>query len=394
MTRNRVAFLVLSLVLTLPLLGGALWSTVVRNGPDDGGDSLYKYLAMFSEVFGLVRSDYVDPTDAETLLSGAMEGATDALDPFAVFVPREAAATFDKALAVGRSLSGLTVVRDHGVAYVLAVEAGSPGAAAGFESGDILADVDGHETHEMPRWQLEHLLADAPGEELVCKVVRQGDTREIRIGLAAYAPPAPSLEQTGGFPMLRIPSFDAGVAERVRPLAEQLAAQGAPKLLVDLRSIAGGPGRTGYQVAKLFATGDLGTLAARSRTEESFHGDAAPVWKGEIVVLVDGGTQGPAEVLAAALRQRAGARLVGVRTFGYAGERHFVDLDDGARLLLTRAFYTAPDGTALSKGLAPDLLVDDLQRSFGERDKPLSDLILERGIELLEGRGPAVKAAA
>jgi carboxyl-terminal processing protease len=180
----------------------------------------------------------------------------------------------------------------------------------------------------------------------------------------------------------------------VRPLAEQLAAQGAPKLLVDLRSIAGGPGRTGYQVAKLFAAGDLGTLAERSRTEESFHGDAAPVWKGEIVVLVDGGTQGPAEVLAAALRQRAGARLVGVRTFGYAGERHFVDLDDGARLLLTRAFYTAPDGTALSKGLAPDLLVDDLQRSFGERDKPLSDLILERGIELLEGQGPAVKAAA
>jgi carboxyl-terminal processing protease len=155
MTRNRVAFLALSLVLTLPLLGGALWSAVVRNGPDDGGDSLYKYLAMFSEVFGLVRSDYVDPTDAGTLLSGAMEGATDALDPFAIFVPREAAATFDKALAVGRSLSGLTVVRDHGVAYVLAVEAGSPGAAAGFESGDILADVDGHETHEMPRWQLE-----------------------------------------------------------------------------------------------------------------------------------------------------------------------------------------------------------------------------------------------
>jgi len=60
---------------------------------------------------------------------------------------------------------------------------------------------------------------------------------------------------------------------------------------------------------------------------------------------------------------------------------------------VTTAFYAAPDGTPIAKGLGPDLLVDELQRSFVEREKPLSELILERGIELLSGAETARQAA-
>jgi carboxyl-terminal processing protease len=393
MNRTRVLFLVVSLALTVPLVAGVLWSAAVERRADDGGDSLYKYLTMFSEVLGLVRNDYVDPPDAEKLLAGALDGATDALDPFSVFVPREARTEFARALEVGRSRSGISLVHDHGIAYVLAVEEGSPAASAGFVAGDVLAEVNGGSTRELAHWRLERLLAGQPGDELAVEVLRQGDTHDLTLKLGDYAPPRPALSEAGGLPLLRLPSIGPGVAAEVRPLLEQLAASGAPRLLLDLRGVAGGVPVSGYEVAALLAEGNLGRRVARGATLRDF-GGAPPVWKGEMVVLVDGGTQGPAELLAAALRERVGARLVGARTFGWAGERELVELSDGAGLVLTTSFYCGPDGTPMSKGLAPEVLVDDLQRSFGERDKPLGDLILERGIEVLSGAAGAARQAA
>jgi carboxyl-terminal processing protease len=393
MIRSRVLFLVLSLVVLLPLATGTLWSQAVRRGADDS-DSIYRYLAIFSEVFGLVRDSYVDPTEPAQLLAGAMEGATEALDPFSAYVPAASRTDYEQALAIGRSRSGIAIARDHGIAFVLAVEEGSPGATAGFQAGDILAEIDGRSTRDLPHWQLDRLFAGELGSRLACRVVRQGDTHRLDLELADYTPPAPRLETPHeGVGLLRIAHFEAATAERVRPLLAELAGRGVDKLLLDLRGLAGGPGAAGYAVAGLFAEGELGRLVRRGETLQEFRG-AAPAWQGDVVVLVDAGTQGPAEALASALRARTNAKLVGVRTFGWAGERDFVAVGDGAQLYLTTAFYTQPDGALLNSGLAPDLQVDDLQRSFGERDKPLGDLILERGIEVLSGAAGAARQAA
>jgi carboxyl-terminal processing protease len=393
MNRSRVLFLVVSLALTVPLVAGVLWSAAVERRADDGGDSLYKYLTMFSEVLGLVRNDYVDATEAEKLLAGALDGATDALDPFSVFVPREARTEFARVVEVGRSRSGISLVHDHGIAYVLAVEDGSPAATAGFTAGDLLAEVDGVSTRELPHWRLERLLAGQPGDKLEVEILRRGEAHDLELVLADYAPPTAALTEAGGLPLLRLPSIGAAAAVQVRPLLEQLASAGATRLLIDLRGVAGGASAAAYEVAALLADGSLGRRVARGTTVREFAG-AQPVWKGEIVVLVDGGTQGPAELVAAILRDRAGARLVGARTFGWAGEREMIELSEGAALLLTTSFYCGPDGTPMSKGLAPEVLVDDLQRSFGERDKPLGELILERGIEVLSGADATARPAA
>jgi len=110
------------------------------------------------------------------------------------------------------------------------------------------------------------------------------------------------------------------------------------------------------------------------------------------VVLQDRGTLGAAEVLATVLRQRTGAKLVGERTFGYAGRQTEVGLSNGAVVQLTDAFYAGPDRERLRDGLKPDVLIDERSRSFNEQDKPLGDLILERGLRLLAPE-PAKKAA-
>ena len=215
MNRSRVLFLVLSIVVLVPMVSGMLWSQVTeRRGGDAGGDSLYKSLAIFSEVFGLVRNNYVDETDPGHLLAGAMDGATDALDPFSAFVPKEARADYERALAVGKSHSGLTVVKDHGIAYALAVDEGSPAETAGILPGDLLAEIGGLSTRELSLGRIQGILAGEPGTALETKFLRQGDSKSTTLTLAAYPAPEPRLEEVRGVALLRVRGFGPATALR------------------------------------------------------------------------------------------------------------------------------------------------------------------------------------
>lgn len=392
MNRSRSLFLSLSLALLLPIATGVLWSAVSTDAPDDGDDSLYKYLAIFSEVFGLVRNNYVDPTAPDELLAGALEGVGDALDPFSALVPEGQQAEYERGLALAQKRSGLVLVKDHGIAYVLSVGEGSPAAVAGIERGDVLAELGGADTRDVPTWQLQRRLAGEPGESIVARIVRQGEPSLKTVVLGDYAPPAPRVEESRGVPILRLARVEPGDAERVRALLAPLAR--APKLLIDLQGVGGGSAEEAFAIAGLFARGELGRLEEKDGTAREFNSETPPVWTGELAVTVDGATYGATEILAAALEKRAGAHLVGLKTFGWAGERRYVDLTGGARLHLTTAFYQGPDGTPIAGGLAPGVLVDDLPRGFGDTEVPLEQRIRQRALDVLLGLAePASKAA-
>jgi carboxyl-terminal processing protease len=196
-------------------------------------------------------------------------------------------------------------------------------------------------------------------------------------------------------PILRLSAFEANTAKEVeRLLRQQMRLKGAvARLLVDLRGGARGDAPSAYAVAALFADGELGATMARGLEQETFRG-APPLWTGQLVVLVDRSTLGPAEILATVLRQSAAARVVGERTFGYAGRQKVVSLPSGGVIELTDAFYTGPDRKRLERGLRPDVLVDERSRSFAERDVPIEQLILERGLEVVRQEPDAPARAA
>src|SRR5579859_3535618 len=114
MSRSRVLFFVLSAVLVVPMLMGTLVLAAERSRPhgkdskDD--DSFYKYLAVFSDVFSLVRESYVDEPNSDTLMKGALEGVTDALDPFSTYVPADQVEAFVKAQGMAKRSSGLDLI--------------------------------------------------------------------------------------------------------------------------------------------------------------------------------------------------------------------------------------------------------------------------------------------
>src|SRR6185436_12957782 len=137
MSRSRIVFFLVSSMLVLPMLADTLLRAADRSErPEE--DSFYKYLSVFTEVLGLVRQAYVDQPDMDVLMSGALDGTTDALDPFSLYVPAKEVESYLEARAVSRRQSGLVLLKEHGIVYIVAAEKGSPAEAAGVKPGDIV----------------------------------------------------------------------------------------------------------------------------------------------------------------------------------------------------------------------------------------------------------------
>ncbi|MEM6794076.1 MAG: S41 family peptidase [Acidobacteriota bacterium] len=442
LTRGRLIFIALSLTTVFLVTGATLIAASEQQDPEDG-DSPYKYLAVFMEVFNLVNKAYVDEPEVGQLMSGAFEGTFDALDPFSVYVPASALDTYRESSTIGSRRSGLLVLKERGVAFAMAVEDGSPAAEAGLERGDILATVDGVDTRTMPLFEVQRILAGEPGTEIRIERLRQGEKEQVDLKLAEYSRPAVILNAEEGIPVLRIPGFHDGVKASVERSLEALTravpepieaakaespseaaaasdsaeAPGDPeapggseapgdseaigepsfaqtdRLLIDLRGVAGGDPAVAYAIAGLFADGELGTLRRRQEDVEVFEDGAGAPWQGRIAVLTDRGTQGAAEILIAVLKQSQDAALIGEPTFGHSGVLEAVSLSDGGQLMITSAFYTGPDRAPLAEEIEPDVRV----RAFSRVDDdglPI-DPVLERGVKfLLEEEEVEEKAAA
>ncbi len=400
--RSRLVFLSVSIVLMLLLLSGSFRSVAPAGAAEPGKDktnedtgSIYKYLSIFTETLNLVRTAGVEETPTDTLMANAMDGVTDALDPFSIYVPANQYSAYTRALAIGPGRSGLRLVKERGFALVIGAGEGSPAAKAGLEVGDLVSKVDGRPTRVMPLWELVEIFAGAPGAKVAVEVIHKAEPKNVTLTLADWQAPAPHVDELrGGVAMLRIAELGPQTAAATETVLRGL--QERKKLMLDLRDTSGAEPAVGYAVAELFARGDLGALVRRGDTVSTFTSTREPAWKGELVVLVDRGTVGAGEVLATVLRQAVGAKLVGAdETFGYAGRSAVIDVRDGGKLQLTDAFYSGPDKKPLREGLTPDLEVDERIRTFSEKDVPVPELVRERALRLLLGEDslPAKKAA-
>lgn len=390
MSRARNIFLVLSLFVVVPLAATVLLAQERREGSED---SLYRYLSVFTDVLGLVRHAYVEEMPAERLMTAALDSAPGALDPFSTYVPPQAVETWEEVKRIGPQRSGLVLARQDGTLFVLSVLPGSPAAEAGMEPGDLISEIDGRSTRHLPLWRAQELVAREPGTQVRLELFRRGERETVDLELGTFEAPAVTLTETEGVPRLTIPQFGPGSVQAVRDALEGMRTHDARGLLADLRGVGDSDPATAYSVAALFADGELGDLRGPDGVEETYTG-APPIWRGKLVVLVDHATAGGAEILASVLRQKAGAELVGVQTFGHAGRRGEVEISNGGRLILTTALYTGPDSKPLDEGLEPDEEVDGRDRGFADKDVTLDELILRRGVERLRHLLEETPAAA
>ena len=260
---GRLLFVCVSLLLVLGLASGA-WLGASDDEP--GADSIYKYITLWEEVLRLIRGSYVEEVGGRGLMAGALDGVTDALDPFSVYVPASEVESYRAAREIGRRHSGLLVLKERGTAVVAAVDRGSPADLAGFERGDIVSMINGRSSREMPLWEVRRQLAGPVGANVPVELIRSSeeDPLEVSLVLAEYDLLPPEFEEVRGVGVLTIPSFDEGTADRVETA---LAGYAGESLLIDVRGAAGGSVADAYQVAGRFVQGELGGLVDREDRE-------------------------------------------------------------------------------------------------------------------------------
>jgi carboxyl-terminal processing protease len=371
--RSRLLFLVVSVAAIASL-------RAVDAGV--GRDPATRALSVFSEVFALTRSNYVDPADPKALLEGAYDGMTDALDPFSYYVPAASMAAYRAQQTSGALGPGLIVARRGGFPYVVAALPGSPAAREGVRSGDLIHAVDGRNLRTAPLWKIRSALEGPQGTTVEVGLFRVVEEKKLTLRLRRerFEPPSVETRWEKDVAIVRVPAFTPAAAEAVRRAIEEAGRRSLDRMIVDLRGSVGGEIADAGPTASLFVgRGPVAKLVTRKVPLKPVEALGERAWKGRTVVLTNDSTGGPAEVFAAALRDRASATIVGETTAGMAIVQRLVPTGSGGSLFMTVGRYQSPSGTMLGgKGLAPDERVITLPGDSDDRDP-----ILERGLEVV-----------
>src|ERR671916_1452218 len=344
--RSKFILVVFSATLAFYTLVGGWVFTSAQQSNDPGAQ-----LRIFESVLQHINDDYVDEPDLNKVRAGALRGLAYGLDPYSTYLTvdqvREFRAGTDKAaVGIGAELSQVA-----SYLYVIAPVKGGPAAEAGVQAGDIIEYIDGKATRDISLYDARQLLSGAPGTEVKLRILRAG-TRPFALTIkraAVAVPAAESRMEAGQVGVIRVNSLDAGEAADVKGRVQELVKQGAQKILLDLRSVAGGSLAEGVKVANLFVREGViaQTVKRGNKTDKVFNADPKEaIFDGPAAVLIDRGTAGAAEIIASAFVERKRGEVVGEKSFGAGAEQQLFTLRNGDGLLLTTIKWASSTGKA------------------------------------------------
>jgi carboxyl-terminal processing protease len=376
-SRTRLWVLAISTpVIAFALVGGLLGRVMAR-------DTTYQHLRVFQDVVGLVVDNYVEEVDVREAMRGALKGLTDGLDPDSAYLSPELVKALESAAPLGPADLGLDLTRGYYL-RVVSVRPDSPSAKAGLRTGDYLRAIDGRPTRDMSAFEGSRLLHGEPGTSVHLLVIRGNAADPHDVTLTRERPSATSVtsrmaDATTGY--IRVVEFTAETGARLTEAVGALGKNGAGSYVIDVRGASRGDLDHGITAARPFVR--TGTLAIRQLKNTKEPVSAQPgdgIITSRLVLLVDQGTAGAAEVFAAALDANSRAELIGERTLGRAARQQLTKLPDGSGLLLTSTRYLGPADTIIhERGLVPDIEIPQGEVEFGA-PPPAVDRTLDRAI--------------
>src|SRR5262249_15930239 len=384
--RKKFTIISLSAALAIYTIAGAWLATRAQQPANDPGAQQ----RIFESVLEHIQNDYVDEPNMEKVRAGALRGLAYGLDPYSTYLTPEQVADFRAEKKRNQVGIGAELSQYASYLYVVAPIKGSPADQAGVRAGDIIEYIDGKATRDISLYDARQLLNGAPGSEVKLRILRAGVramTTTVKRG-SFRAPVVEARMEAGRVGVLRINSLDNGEAADARTRLQDLIKQGAQKIVLDLRSVAGGEIQEGVSGANFFiGEGSIAkTIGREQKVLKSFDADPKlTVFNGPAVVLIDAGTAGAAEVIASAFAETKRGDVVGEKSFGAGAEQELFTLRDGDGLLLTTVKWASGSGKPFlgedrnHSGVSPtvevkrpeasDNSVDDLNDNNDE-DKP------------------------
>lgn len=404
---KKVQVLVLSssmLVIVFALIGGLGVHAASSNS--SSADNAYTHMQVYSEVLHRIRTEYVEEPNMSSVTNGALHGLLESLDANSSYLSPEEYKLFQQMKQDGKADIGATVSKRFGYAAVVSVIPGGPADKAGINAGDILETVDGASTHDLSLAAVKAKLHGEAGSRVECTLIRTRkiEPQKITIVREVVNPPAATEQLMGDVGYIKALALTKGKAQEIAGKIRSLQAKGAKKLVLDLRNDSEGDEEEGVAVANLFIpNGVIASLQGQKFNKVTYTADAQKkVTDLPLVVLVNHGTAGAAEIVAAAVQDDSRGELVGDKTFGDGSVQKVLPVADGSALILSVAKYYTPKGKVIQDtGITPTVQVassddlpivaddDDNTPDEPQKDKPKDDEQLKRAIDVLKAKAPA-----
>lgn len=357
----KIGMLATSVALVLGIFLGVNSGGVHAANQQDSG--AYKQMDVYGEVLRHIQSDYVVDPKIDQVTNGALRGLAESLDPDSSYLTAAEYKSF-KADKGGKAQVGLNVSKRYGYAMVVSVVPGSPADKADINDGDIIEAIGTQDTRDISLAMIQLMLQGAPGSEVTLAVIRPRRAEPEKIVLSrvvvSQPPVAEAMYENSSILYLRPMVVDH---EHVQQVESKLRARphSNGKVLLDLRDVAAGDMGEAIRLANFFLkTGTIAILEGQKVAKQTFTADASKAIDASspLVVLINRGTSGPGELVAAALNDNKRADLVGEKTFGEGAQQKTFELADGSALILSIAKYEAPSGKKLQDdAVTPGTLV-------------------------------------
>ena len=370
-------------LLAIGFVGGQLAPTIVTLGGPVAADR-----PNFNQLSGLYDT-LVKKYDGDVEGGDALEGAKAGLvagigDPYTVYLRPKEAKELQEQLAGTLSGVGAEVAIRNNKLTVVSPIADSPAANAGVRAGDIILSISGEDSSGLTLDEAVSKIRGPKGSEVTLRIIR-GSSEPIDIKIVRDVITVSSVKwsmKENGIGYIQLSQFGDDTVAKLQQAAGELKAQGATKVIVDVRNNPGGYLDAAVDASSQFLPEGKTVVEERrkGKTVERLQTSGGGQLVGlPMIVLMNEGSASASEILAGALRDNQAARLLGEKSFGKGSVQEVVKLGDGAELKVTVARWFTPSGKGIDKeGIKPDIEVKLEQADLNaDRDPQLERAIQE-----------------
>jgi carboxyl-terminal processing protease len=350
-------------------------------------------LRAFTEVFGRIKSDYVEPVTDKKLLTEAINGMLNGLDPHSAYLDAEAFKELNDTTHGEFGGLGIEVGMEDGLVKVVSPIEDTPAFQAGIKTGDLIIKMDDTLVKGLSLNDAVSHMRGKAGSKIILTISRKNETKLLTFTLTRAIIKVQSVKSKqieSGYGYVRITQFQEQTGENLATALEALYKQnqGSLKgLVLDLRNDPGGLLTSAVGVSAAFLNKDALVVYTEGRTDDAkMQLTANPqnyarsnsgkdylsklpeaIKSVPLIVLVNGGSASASEIVAGALQDHKRAIIMGTQTFGKGSVQTILPLGNNTGIKLTTARYYTPNGRSIqAKGIEPDILVEDPSTSHEE----------------------------
>ena len=325
----------------------------------------YEDLRTFTDIFGLIKRDYVEPVSDKKLLEDAVRGMLSGLDPHSAYLIAEEYQELKEGTTGQFGGLGIEVTMENGFIKVVSPIDDTPAQKAGIKTGDLIIKLDDVPVKGMSLTDAVKKMRGEPGSKIVLTIVREGEEAPLKLTLARDIIKVKSVKSRmleKGYGYVRISSFQSGTGDALKEALAALKKENGGTLkglMLDLRNNPGGVLNAAVEVSDAFLTsGPLVYTEGRiENSEMRFNAASDDLIEGApIVVLINAGSASASEIVAGALQDQKRAVIMGEKSFGKGSVQTILPTSNGAAVKLTTARYYTPSGRSIqAEGIEPDI---------------------------------------